>query len=291
MPRHVGIGPVDHRLVKAGLGDPGLQIVADRLAGGAAEIGEGADMRGDPVRQLLAPGRLGVGEARGAQDGDKNLHRDDLAGATVDDFGGAAGEVDKQLLAGDVGLAHRRFQPARPAPIQVAKPGVAEPVGRAGPVLLPQQRQGHIGTVQLAMHPSPVGHRALIAGDRRRRREQQRLQLRVLDRLRQRPGEPGGARPAQIAVHRPLAEPQALGNRPLRQPAGKPQSQHFSDLAHRQSLGRHPVPLLLGKRRRLPSVENRRRRGPLHPHEIQIMITESDDHDRPESVITFHRIE
>ena len=55
MPRQVGVGPVDHRLVEAGLGDPGLEIVADRLPGGAAEIGEGADMRGDPIRQLLAP--------------------------------------------------------------------------------------------------------------------------------------------------------------------------------------------------------------------------------------------
>ena len=50
MPGHVGIGPVDHRLVKAGLGDPGLEIVADRLAGDAAEISKGADMRRDPIR-------------------------------------------------------------------------------------------------------------------------------------------------------------------------------------------------------------------------------------------------
>ena len=95
MPRHVGIGPIDRRLVKAGLDDPGLQIVADGLPGGAGEIGEGADMRGDPIRQLLAPHRLGVGEARGTQDGDKNLHRDDLAGEAVDDLGGPAGEVNK----------------------------------------------------------------------------------------------------------------------------------------------------------------------------------------------------
>ena len=94
MPRHVGIGPVDHRFVKARLGDPGLEIVADRLAGDAAEISEGADMCRDPIRQLLAPHRLGVGEARGAQDGDKNLYRDDLAGEAINDLAGTAGEVD-----------------------------------------------------------------------------------------------------------------------------------------------------------------------------------------------------
>ena len=144
--------------MEAGLGDPGLEIVADRLPGDAAEIREGADMRRDPIWQLLAPHRLGVGEIRRAQDGDEDLYRDDLAGETIDDLAGAAGEVDKQLLAGDMGLAHRRLQPTCPAPVQIAKPGIAEPVGRAGAVLLPQQRQRHIGTAQLTMHQGPVGH-------------------------------------------------------------------------------------------------------------------------------------
>ena len=43
MLREVGVGPVDRRLMETGLGDPGLEIVADRLAGDAAEISEGAD--------------------------------------------------------------------------------------------------------------------------------------------------------------------------------------------------------------------------------------------------------
>src|SRR5947208_4461014 len=64
MPGHIGIGPVDHRLMKAGLGDPRLEIVADRLAGGSVEISKGTDMRRNPIRQLLAPHCLRVGEAR-----------------------------------------------------------------------------------------------------------------------------------------------------------------------------------------------------------------------------------
>ena len=141
MPRHVAIGPVDHRLVKAGLGDPGLEVVADRLTGDTAEISKGADMRGDPIRQLLAPHRLGVGEVRGPEDGDKDLHRDDFAGKTIDHLAGSAGEIDKQFLAGEVGRAHRRFQPACPNAVQVAEPGIAKAVGRDGAVLLPQQRR------------------------------------------------------------------------------------------------------------------------------------------------------
>jgi hypothetical protein len=157
MPRHVGVGPVDHRLVERGLGDAGLQIVADRLPCGAAEIGEGADVRGDPVRQLLAPGRLGVREAGGAEHRDEDLHRDDLAGIGVNHLPGAAGEIDKHPLAGDMNLTHRRLQPAGPGPVQIAEPRIAEPVGSAGAVLFPQQRQCHIGTAQLAMHHPQSG--------------------------------------------------------------------------------------------------------------------------------------
>jgi hypothetical protein len=196
----------------------------------------------DPIRQLLAPHRLDVGEARRAQDGDKNLYRNDLAGKAINDLAGAAGEVDKQLLARDMGLAHRRFQPACPGAVQVAEPGIAEAVRRAGAVLLPQQRQRHIGTAQLAMHPGPIGHWALIRRDVRRRWEQHRLQLHVVEIVRQRPDDASSARSAQIPAYRSLAQPQALGDRPLRQLARMPQPQNFSDLAHRQSLGWHPIP-------------------------------------------------
>src|SRR6201982_1557184 len=91
----------------------------------------------------------------------------------------------------------------------------------------------------------------------------------------QRPAHSGGAGPAEIAAHRSLAQPQALGNRALRQLAGKPQSQNFADLAHLQSLGRHLVPLLFGKGASLPSGENCPRRGPVYPHFALIPITES----------------
>jgi hypothetical protein len=45
-----------------------------------------------------------------------------------------------------------------------------------------------------------------------------------------------------------------------------------------------------GKGPSLPSVESCRRRGLLYPHFALITITRIDDHLRPESVITFHRI-
>jgi hypothetical protein len=41
--------------VEACLGDPGLEIVADRLAGGATQEGKGAHMRAGSVAALKVP--------------------------------------------------------------------------------------------------------------------------------------------------------------------------------------------------------------------------------------------
>ena len=85
-------------------------------------------MRGDPVRQRLAPDRLCKGEAGGAQHGDEDLGLADLAGRRVDHLHGVTGEVDEQPLARDVDLAQRRLQPAGPLAVEIAEPGIAEAV-------------------------------------------------------------------------------------------------------------------------------------------------------------------
>jgi hypothetical protein len=66
------------------------QTVSDNLKAGITKACQSG--------KLLAPHRLGVGEARCAEDGDKNLYRDDLASKAIDDLASAAGEVDKQRI-------------------------------------------------------------------------------------------------------------------------------------------------------------------------------------------------
>jgi len=51
-------------------------------------------MRGDPVRQALRRGRLGVGVVGGVRDGDEDLRRPDLAGAAVEQIDGLAGMIE-----------------------------------------------------------------------------------------------------------------------------------------------------------------------------------------------------
>jgi hypothetical protein len=135
---------------------------------------------------------------------------------------------------------------------------------------LPQQRQRHIGAVQLTMYPAPIRYWALIGWRPRRRRKQQRFELHVIEVFGQRPSDPGRA----------LAQPQAASHRPLRQLRGKTQSQDITDLAHRQSLGWHLVPLPKGAS--LPSVENCQRCEALNHRAGLITITGLGDHIQPE---------
>ena len=77
---HHPVAAVDLGVVERGLVDAALQIVGHDQARHAAEEAEHADMGADPVRQRLRPGRLGVGEVRGAEHGDEDLRLADFAG-------------------------------------------------------------------------------------------------------------------------------------------------------------------------------------------------------------------
>jgi hypothetical protein len=61
MGRHLGLGPIDLRLVEAGFDDGNLGVVRHQQVGHLAERCEGAGMGADPVSQRLGPARLGVG--------------------------------------------------------------------------------------------------------------------------------------------------------------------------------------------------------------------------------------
>jgi len=247
VPRHLAIRPVHRRLVKAGAGDAGLEVVTHHLARDAAEVGERAHVRADPVRQRLSPDSTGVGEARRAQHGDKDLRLTLLPACPLHHRHRAAGKVDEQTLASRMHLAQRGLQPAGPLTIQVAEPGIAEPVRRSRAILLPQQGQRHVGSAQLPVHPHPVRHRAAVHRNVRHGREQQRLQPLVVEPVRQRPAQPRPPCPAHVAVHRAQTQSQALRNHALRQTLSEVQPQDLTYVPHRHSLTWHPCPLLLGR--------------------------------------------
>ena len=231
MHRHFGIGTIDARLVEAGLGDAGLQIVGNDHRRHTAIKAKGACVRADPVGQRLREGCLGVRKTRCAECGDEQLAGMHLSGRGIDDVNRRAGVIDKQLLAGHMGLPHRRRQPAFPGPIKFAEPAAAVTVGMRGTIFFPDQLQRHALATQLPVDRRPVRQRPPILGRGRRDRIEAPLQCGVVKIVRQRPTDAGFARPAQARSGGGRANPETGGNLALGQAGGR-QPQHVADLAH-----------------------------------------------------------
>jgi hypothetical protein len=89
--------------------------------------------------QRLAPARLRIGQARGAEHGHEQVSLPDLARQPIDHHRDrVAGIVDEQLVAGRMGLAHSHRQLGRPAAVKIAETAVAIPIRMAGDVFVPQ---------------------------------------------------------------------------------------------------------------------------------------------------------
>jgi transposase len=117
---------------------------------------EGSDVGANPVRQLLAPGGFGVGVIGSAHNRHKDLRLVDLSGGAVNDGHGLAGVVHKQLLTRSMVLAHHQVQLALPGPVALAEPAVLIPLWVCLPVLLPEQEQSDVFTLQFIVNLLPV---------------------------------------------------------------------------------------------------------------------------------------
>ena len=175
------------------------------------EYSTNVTVRVDPGRQLLGLGRLGAGEAPGAEHGDEQLDASQLTRTPVDQARPLAGEVDERLLAGAVHLPHRRPQPPRPLPVEFAEPGVAVAARMDLDVLLPEQLQRHAGALELAVDVRAVGPDSLAYGNGPVK--QPGLERRVVQLGRQRPAQPQLGRPLQIRRDRTHADGAGLGYR------------------------------------------------------------------------------
>jgi hypothetical protein len=66
MRRHLGIGSIDLGFAHAGLDDGELGVVGNGETRHASNGGQSAGVGTDPVAEPLGPGRLDLGEVRGA---------------------------------------------------------------------------------------------------------------------------------------------------------------------------------------------------------------------------------
>ena len=192
MRRHFGIGPIDLRIVKAGLDDGGLRIVRHKQLRDAVDRRERTHVGVDPVGERLRPAGVREGEARGAEHGDEDLRHADFPGEPVnDDRSPVARVIDEQPLARDMHLPHRRRQLRFKAAIEFAKPRIAVAARVGRDIFVPDDQQSDVLALQLPMDRRPirlgvaaVSSLAPAIGVKRS------LQFGIADPLRQRPGKP-----------------------------------------------------------------------------------------------------
>jgi len=137
----LAISALDRRLVTARIAHRAAQLVGDEHLGHAAEKLERSNVHRDPLGQLLAQRRFGIGVVAGAEHGDEQLDVTLLARGLVGDRRPLAGEVDEELLAALVVLAHPQAPPLQPGPVALAERGVAQAGGVLGQVVQVQQLQ------------------------------------------------------------------------------------------------------------------------------------------------------
>ena len=186
------------------------------------EVLDHVGVGGDPVSQLLGRGRLGVGEAAGAEHGDEQLDRPQFTRAPVDQRRPLAREVDEGLLAGAVHLAHRRPQPPGPLPVDLAELRVAVAVRMDLGVLLPEQLQGDAVALELAVDVRAVGPGSTSC--RRGAAKQPGLERCVVQLGRQLPAEPALGCLLQITRNRTCTDDAGPGYLPVGQSLLMPES-------------------------------------------------------------------
>jgi len=136
--RHLLEGGVHIGLVTVRPGDAGPKVVADHDLVTAAHEFEGVGVRGHPVQELLGGEGLREEVVRRASDRHEQLGVEcHLAAASVIDGDLLAREVDEELLAGTVHLAHDDVDASLPGPIQIGELAVAVTVGMVLAVLEP----------------------------------------------------------------------------------------------------------------------------------------------------------
>jgi hypothetical protein len=187
--------------------------------------------------------------ARGRRSDEDLGVEEDLAGAAIHDRNRLPGVVDEQFLAGTMLLPHHQVDLAVPGPVQVAEPAVPIPLRGGALVFLPQQGQGDALAPQFLVDVRPQGDRAIRYGDDGRLGEQKAFQLSGIEAGRKRPGQPRRGKPAKVLPYGAAGYRTAAGNLAVRKPADELESKDFLNLAHGQSLRRHPLPppWLLGK--------------------------------------------
>src|SRR5579883_3225918 len=257
--RHLGVRPVQLRLVATGPDHRRLRVVRDGDRRGTAEILKRADMPPDPAGQVLRESPLQVRHIAHPQRRNEDVNVVELPGLWLHDRERQPGPVDEQLLAGPVGLPEHHIEVPLPPAIPLTEAAVLIAVGIRVPVLLPEQAERHAFATKLAVDllPHRLGPRTGPPGGGR---IEPPFQCRIVQLLREGPRKPQRFGPMEHAHHGAVREPQAVGNLASRQMMGGVEPKNLANLAHRYPpacrRARTPVPRELCSPRLRTGVAN-----------------------------------
>ena len=168
----------------------------------------------EPVGHGLARRGTGEGVARCTQ----RCH-EDVGTAAIGELHGGAGEVDEELLAGAVDLAHRALQAQRIAPVVLAELAVAPGalLRVLGHVLFPQQHERHAFAAQFLVNAAEV-RLGVVAGAVGSAPDQAAFECGLAQAFNRWPVQPGCCGQAGVLGHHALGDVQGSGNAFVRQP-------------------------------------------------------------------------
>src|SRR5262245_60530349 len=149
---------------------------------------------------LLREGGFGVGVAGSAEHGDEDLRLMNGAGHRICDRHGGAGVIDEHLLAGEMSLPHREFEPRTPLLVEETELRefvVIVEIGRG--VLFPKQLACDALTLEFLMNGGEIRlNEGWLRSDVWRKELAPELGFAQV--IRERPGDLGGIRRLEIFV-------------------------------------------------------------------------------------------
>src|SRR5215831_19126775 len=201
-------------------------------------------MRADPVGQRLGPTSLAIGVAGGTQYRDEYRRFVHLAGHLIDDRHPVAGPVDEKLVARQMRLAHRGRETSLPFAVKLTVAAIPVAVGDFGTILLPQDHQRHVSSLQFLVHLRPVRQRSRWSLVKAGGCKQPRLQLGVADLRRDWPRDANDFGAGHELADGRFANPGGPAHLTDAELVLVCQAQNFANLPHRHPLRRHRLPPL-----------------------------------------------
>ncbi len=170
------IGGIEVRLIAAGAGDSGPEIIRDGDFWDPSEEAKRMDMGLNPGGKILGDSGLRKSIIACSQGCHKDLYFGDDTGGGIHDRHRLPGIVDKELFTRPILLTQRRIEPFSPLAIESAELAILVTVRMVLLILVPKELKGDALLFQFLVKILHGRHVTFFLSNTRQRREQKALQ-------------------------------------------------------------------------------------------------------------------